>query len=83
MAITNEPDYPKGLPDGATFAAAVKSCTNPKQRTRVHDKTARLSMIWYHDIAYFFGGALRATAVPHDVSGVMGRAFQSPLPIVG
>ncbi len=40
-------------------------------------------MIWYHDIAYFFGGALRATAVPHDVSGVMGRAFQSPLPIVG
>jgi hypothetical protein len=28
--------------------------------------------------AYFFGGAFLANAVPHYVSGVMGRPFQSP-----
>ncbi len=28
--------------------------------------------------AYFFGGAFLANMVPHYVSGVMGRAFQSP-----
>lgn len=28
--------------------------------------------------AYFFGGALFANAIPHFVSGMMGRAFQSP-----
>jgi hypothetical protein len=27
---------------------------------------------------YFFAGAFLANAVPHYVSGVMGRAFQSP-----
>jgi hypothetical protein len=31
-----------------------------------------------HDLAYFFGGLFLANAVPHYVSGVMGRAFQSP-----
>ncbi len=35
-------------------------------------------MQWSHDISYFFGGALLANAVPHLVSGMMGRAFQSP-----
>jgi hypothetical protein len=35
-------------------------------------------MIWLHDLAYFFGGAFLANAVPHYVSGVMGRSFQSP-----
>lgn len=29
-------------------------------------------------IVYFFGGAFFANAVPHFVSGVMGRPFQSP-----
>jgi hypothetical protein len=33
---------------------------------------------WLHDLAYFFGGAFLANAVPHFVSGVMGRPFQSP-----
>jgi hypothetical protein len=33
---------------------------------------------WPHDIAYFFGGAFLANAVPHFVSGMMGRPFQSP-----
>jgi hypothetical protein len=31
-----------------------------------------------HDLSYFFGGALLANAVPHLVSGLMGRPFQSP-----
>lgn len=29
-------------------------------------------------LAYFFGGMCLANAVPHVVSGVMGRPFQSP-----
>ncbi len=35
-------------------------------------------MEWLHDVAYFFGGAFLTNAVPHFVSGVMGRPFQSP-----
>ncbi|MGB8353579.1 MAG: hypothetical protein WCD79_06810 [Chthoniobacteraceae bacterium] len=35
-------------------------------------------MEWSHSIAYFFGGAFLTNAVPHFVSGVMGRPFQSP-----
>jgi len=31
-----------------------------------------------HDLAYLFGGAFATNAVPHFVSGVMGRPFQSP-----
>jgi hypothetical protein len=35
-------------------------------------------MEWLHDLAYFFGGAFLANAVPHYVSGMMGRPFQTP-----
>lgn len=35
-------------------------------------------MDWLHDLSYLFGGAFLANAVPHFVSGMMGRAFQSP-----
>ncbi|MDR3424706.1 MAG: hypothetical protein P4M13_06455 [Alphaproteobacteria bacterium] len=35
-------------------------------------------MSWINTISYFFGGAFLANAVPHIVSGMMGRAFQSP-----
>ena len=35
-------------------------------------------MEWLHLMAYFFGGACLANAVPHFVSGVMGKPFQSP-----
>jgi hypothetical protein len=35
-------------------------------------------MEWLHLIAYFFGGCFLSNAVPHFVSGVMGRSFQSP-----
>jgi hypothetical protein len=31
-----------------------------------------------HYLAYFGGGAVLTNAVPHFVSGVMGRPFQSP-----
>ena len=31
-----------------------------------------------HYIAWFFGGALLANALPHLVCGLMGRPFQSP-----
>ncbi len=35
-------------------------------------------MNWIWLVAYFFGGVFAANAVPHFVSGTMGRAFQSP-----
>ena len=35
-------------------------------------------MDWPYYIAYFFGGAFLANAVPHLVSGLMGRPFQTP-----
>ena len=35
-------------------------------------------MPWLHYLSWFFGGALLTNAIPHFVSGVMGRAFQSP-----
>jgi hypothetical protein len=35
-------------------------------------------MAWAHDAAYFFGGAFLTNAIPHFVSGLMGRPFQSP-----
>ncbi|MDR3369209.1 hypothetical protein [Rhodoferax sp.] len=35
-------------------------------------------MDWLVDVSYFFGGAFLANAVPHFVSGMMGRPFQSP-----
>ena len=38
------------------------------------DKTTR----WYHDLAYFFGGAFLANMIPHLVNGISGNPFQSP-----
>jgi hypothetical protein len=35
-------------------------------------------MLWQHYLSWFFGGAFLANAIPHFVSGLMGRAFQSP-----
>jgi hypothetical protein len=35
-------------------------------------------MNWLHLVSYFFGGIFLANAVPHCVSGMMGRSFQSP-----
>ncbi len=35
-------------------------------------------MIFYHGLAYVFGGLFLANSIPHLASGMMGRAFQSP-----
>ena len=35
-------------------------------------------MLWYHFIAWFFGGAFAANFVPHFVRGIAGAPFQSP-----
>jgi hypothetical protein len=35
-------------------------------------------MNWLHLVSYFFGGVFLTNAVPHFVSGIMGRPFQSP-----
>ena len=35
-------------------------------------------MPWAHYVAYFFGAVFLVNAIPHFVSGVMGRPFQTP-----
>jgi hypothetical protein len=35
-------------------------------------------MNWLHLVSYFFGGLFLTNALPHLVSGLMGRPFQSP-----
>jgi hypothetical protein len=35
-------------------------------------------MLWYHYVAYFFGGAFLANSLPHLIHGISGRPFQSP-----
>lgn len=35
-------------------------------------------MSWPALLSYFFGGVFLSNAVPHFVSGIMGRPFQSP-----
>jgi hypothetical protein len=35
-------------------------------------------MTWLHLMSYFFGGIFLANAIPHFVSGMMGRPFQTP-----
>lgn len=35
-------------------------------------------MAWFHLVSYFFGGVFLCNAIPHVVSGLMGRPFQSP-----
>jgi hypothetical protein len=35
-------------------------------------------MPWFSLVAYVFGGAFLANAIPHVVSGMMGKAFQTP-----
>jgi hypothetical protein len=35
-------------------------------------------MDWLHCLSYFCGGAFLSNAIPHFVSGAMGRPFQSP-----
>jgi hypothetical protein len=41
-------------------------------------KEDNIMVNWLHDLSYFFGGVFLANAIPHFVSGSMGRPFQSP-----
>ena len=34
--------------------------------------------MWLQYVSYFFGGAFLTNGIPHFVSGLMGRPFQSP-----
>ena len=43
-----------------------------------NDTQKPAAMRWYHAVAYFFGGAFLANAVPHFTNGVSGHPFQSP-----
>jgi hypothetical protein len=36
------------------------------------------TMNWLHLVSYFFGGLFLANVVPHFVSGIMGKPFQTP-----
>src|ERR1035438_1573116 len=42
------------------------------------DSKLETIMRWYHYLAYFFGGAFLANALPHLGNGISGHAFQSP-----
>jgi hypothetical protein len=46
--------------------------------TQPENMNANTTTRWYHFIAYFFGGAFLANAIPHLVNGISGRPFQSP-----
>lgn len=35
-------------------------------------------MPWYHYVSFAFGGLFFGNAIPHWISGTMGRPFQSP-----
>jgi hypothetical protein len=35
-------------------------------------------MNWLHIVSYFFGGLFLTNVVPHFVSGIMGKPFQTP-----
>jgi hypothetical protein len=35
-------------------------------------------MVWYQYVSYVFGGLFLTNAIPHLVSGLTGRPFQSP-----
>jgi len=35
-------------------------------------------MPWYQYVAYFFGGAFMANAIPHFSNGISGRSFPTP-----
>jgi len=51
----------------------------PAEDSRLtNDEEEQLTMNWIHSLSYFFGGVFLANAIPHFVSGMMGRPFQSP-----
>jgi hypothetical protein len=59
----------EGAADCRAFLFAQAGEWNSKMET---------TMSWYHYLAYFFGGAFLANALPHLGNGISGHAFQSP-----
>jgi hypothetical protein len=58
--------------------SGTKHCV-AQARTFAHPLKEDNTMVnWLHDLSYFFGGVFLANAIPHFVSGSMGRPFQSP-----
>src|SRR6202041_1348129 len=66
----------RGVPRTGKSRAAAKQLLRLGHGGRVG--ALEVAMRWYHYVAYFFGGAFLANAVPHFVSGVTGHPFQSP-----
>jgi hypothetical protein len=58
--------------NGVAGVKAKPVCRLPIKRK------GKCTMDWVNLIAYFFGGMFLCNAIPHVVSGVMGRPFQSP-----
>jgi hypothetical protein len=69
------------LGSSPTISESKRCSSSPLGSTRAGDTVGQkeqLRMRWYHYIAYLFGGAFLANAIPHFVSGVTGHPFQSP-----
>jgi hypothetical protein len=63
---------------GARFHDILRSSQPARLSLNSSDQSGEFNMNWTQYIAYFFGGVFLANAIPHTVSGMMGRAFQSP-----
>src|SRR5260370_9499177 len=50
----------------------------PRGKSSISSTSGVHDMPWLHYLSWFFGGAFLTNVIPHFVSGVMGRAFQSP-----
>jgi hypothetical protein len=68
-------DHESGQPPPAMTAHEATTLPAPPSSPPT---PSEIPMRWYHYVAYFFGGAFLANAVPHFVNGVSGRPFQSP-----
>jgi hypothetical protein len=60
----------------ARNAPCILQSLKPTGRGRTTKE--RFPVTWTHYISYFFGGLFLANAIPHFVSGIMGRPFQTP-----
>ncbi len=58
--------------------ACQRNSTPPQDRAIDLLSRGTTEMSWLLLLSYFFGGIFLANAVPHVVSGMMGRPFQSP-----
>src|SRR6267378_1029180 len=50
----------------------------PRRKSSTSSTSGVHDMPWLHYLSWFFGGAFLTNVIPHFVSGVMGRAVQSP-----